>query len=362
MRYEAISRRQRSHMEFPGSINDIESGQPRNATAMSRTIPEPVIIAPEMQRLYHRAAQVAPARIPVLIVGETGVGKEHLAELIHTKSNRAHHPFIRINCAAITASLCETELFGHERGAFTGAERTKTGWLEAAGSGTVFLDEIGEMPVALQAKLLRALEANAAPRVGGTELRPIEARFVAASNRDLELEIEKGTFRRDLYHRIAGVQLRVPSLRQRTSEILPLAEAFARAAVRDQGRPTPQFSPAACQALLQHGWPGNIRELRNTIEAAVLFSSDGVIDVDELQLTSRLPTYLVDSTPPPVTIARDQGPVWGPARPSRDAIVWALAHCGGNQTLAAAQLGVGRRTLCRWLIRLSIPRPRKGNA
>jgi two-component system response regulator AtoC len=313
----------------------------------------PIVLHPEMERLYQRAEHVAAVRLPVLIIGETGVGKEHFAELIHIRSKRANQPFVRINCAAITPTLFESELFGHERGAFTGADRAKKGWLESAGSGTVFLDEIGEMPLAMQAKLLRALESGAAPRVGGTELRPITARFVSATNRDIETEVENGNFRRDLYHRIACVRLAIPPLRERTVEILPLAESFARAAAADPGVPVPAFSPAAREALLKYEWPGNIRELRNVIESAVLFAKNAVIDAEDLQLT--MPRYTPSRLPtnPTPTLGR---------RPATEVILSVLASCGGNQTLAAERLGVGRRTLCRWLVRLNIPRPRKGVA
>ena len=322
---------------------------------------QPIVLAVEMKHLYRRAEQVASSRIPVLIVGETGVGKEHLAERIHTHSPRAQHPFVRINCAAIAPSLFEAELFGHERGAFTGADRTKLGWLEAAGAGTVFLDEIGDIQLDLQAKLLRALETRAAPRVGGTTLRPIQARFVTASNRDLEAEVDRGCFRRDLFYRIAGVQLRVPPLRQRPTEVIPLAEAFVCQAARDNARAVPRFTGAAKEALLQHCWPGNIRELRNVINAAILFAEGPVIDAGHLQLTARV-SATPCPLPPHVAVGTPVQPGWGGLRLTRESIVSALADCGGNQTLAAAQLGVGRRTLCRWLVRLGLPRPRRGPA
>ena len=220
--------------------------------APSPAVPDsaPIVLDAEMQRLYREAEDLAVGRLPVLIVGETGVGKEHLAEVIHQASPRAGHPFVRINCAALTHSLFESELFGHERGAFTGGEREKPGLLEAAGRGTVFLDEVAELPLPLQAKLLRALEAGAAYRVGGLSPRPIQARFVSATNRDLTAAMASGELRADLYYRLAGSVLTVPPLRARRGEIVALAERFAAGAARELGRTGIEISDAARAALL----------------------------------------------------------------------------------------------------------------
>jgi transcriptional regulator with PAS, ATPase and Fis domain len=278
----------------------------------------------------------------VLIVGETGVGKEHLAEVIHQASPRAVHSFVRINCAALTHSLFESELFGHERGAFTGGEREKPGLLEAAGRGTVFLDEVAELPLPLQAKLLRALETGAAYRVGGLNPRPIQARFVSATNRDLTSAMASGELRADLYYRLAGSVLTVPPLRARRGEIVALAERFAAGAARELGQTGIQISDAARAALLARPWPGNVRELRNAIERAVLLARDGVIGPEHLPGTAAAPVA-------------DQRP--GPGD-RRARVLEALTACGGNQKLAAQRLGINRRTLARWLDRLAILRPR----
>jgi two-component system, NtrC family, response regulator AtoC len=303
--------------------------------APSPAVPDsaPIVLDAEMQRLYREAEDLAVGRLPVLIVGETGVGKEHLAEVIHQASPRAGHSFVRINCAALTHSLFESELFGHERGAFTGGEREKPGLLEAAGRGTVFLDEVAELPWPLQAKLLRALEAGAAYRVGGLNPRPIQARFVSATNRDPTSAMASGELRADLYYRLAGSVLTVPPLRTRRGEIVALAERFAAGA---------QISDAARAALLARSWPGNVRELRNAIERAVLLAREGVIGPEHLPGTAAAPVA-------------DQRPEAGDRRAR---VVEALAACGGNQKLAAQRLGINRRTLARWLDQLAILRPR----
>ena len=313
----------------------------------------PTLLAPldpEMQRLYGEATHLAVGRLPVLIVGETGVGKEHLAEVLHDRSPRAAQPFIRINCAAVTESLFESELFGHERGAFTGGDREKPGLLEAAGRGTVFLDEVGELPPVLQAKLLRALGTGAAHRVGGLSARTIEARFVSATNRDLAAAVAAGAFRVDLYHRLAGAVLRVPPLRARGSEIVPLAESFARAAAQDLGRAPVALTPDARAALRARPWWGNVRELRNVVERAVLLARDGSIT----------PAHLGDSAAPPPAPPAPPASLSAPDR--RAQVERALADAGGNQKRAAKHLGIDRRTLSRWLDRLAIARPRKPSA
>ena len=317
----------------------------------------PIVLDPEMERLYREAEELAAGRLPVLIVGETGVGKEHLAEAIHQAGPRAPHPFVRINCAAVTHSLFESELFGHERGAFTGGEREKPGLLEAAGRGTVFLDEVAELPLPLQAKLLRALESGGAHRVGGLVPRPIQARFVSATNRDLPSAIDLGQFRQDLFYRLAGSVLRVPPLRARPGEILPLAERFAASVARELGRGRVELLPEARQRLAAHGWPGNVRELRNALERAVLLARDGVIGVEQLEGALSAPAAAraaATGRPAPAAPADD------PARSaSRRAIVLeALAASGGNQKQAAQRLGINRRTLARWLDQLAIARPR----
>ncbi len=234
----------------------------------------PICADPAMKNLFDLAARVAAGTISVLVTGESGAGKEVLARAIHAASPRARGPLIEVNCAAISEQLIESELFGHERGSFTGAAGAKAGLIEAGSGGTLFLDEIGELSATAQAKLLRVVEDRRVLRVGATEARPVDVRFVAATNRDLEAEVAAGRFRGDLYYRLAGVVLEVPPLRERRADIEPLARAFVAAAARSLARPAPQLAPDALAALVAHDWPGNVRELRNAIERAVLLGGD----------------------------------------------------------------------------------------
>lgn len=240
-----------------------------------------------MRALYEQAARAARGAINVLIVGETGVGKEVLARAVHDLSPRARGPFLELNCAALPPSQLEGELFGHEKNAFTGANQARAGLLESADRGTLFLDEVGGLPQTLQAKLLRVLEDRKVTRLGGRAPRKLDVRFVAATNRDLEAEIGRGNFRRDLYFRLTGASLFVPPLRERADEIAPLAECFLVEVSRTFDRVEPLcLSLEALNYLVNYGWPGNVRELRNIIErAAVLASGDLIMPAD-------LPTHL----------------------------------------------------------------------
>jgi transcriptional regulator of acetoin/glycerol metabolism len=253
---DAVSRRQR-----PPSSNP-----PEDEAAESSA----------MAGVHELATLVAGSTISVLIMGETGVGKEVLAESLHRQSPRADKPLLRLNCAALSETLLESELFGHERGAFTGAVAQKRGLLETADGGTVFLDEIGELPPTVQVKLLRVIEERTVTRVGGLNSRSLDVRFVAATNRDLEVEVGRGTFRQDLFFRLNGVTIVIPPLRERRDEIERLAQAFLAAASRHRPRP-PRLSPEALGMLLAYSWPGNVRELRNVIERAVVLSKDDEI-------------------------------------------------------------------------------------
>ena len=236
--------------------------------------PAPIdpLVAPgsAMQRVHHLIDRVAPSLLSVLILGETGVGKELLAETIHRRSPRAARPFLRLNCAALSETLIESELFGYERGAFTGATQAKAGLLETADQGTVFLDEVGELPLTTQTKLLRVLEDRQVLRVGGLRAQPIDVRFVAATNRDLEAEVARGTFRQDLFFRLNGITLELPPLRERTDEIEGLARRFLAEASGRIGVPAPRLPAAILDLLRRYAWPGNIRELRNVMERAAL--------------------------------------------------------------------------------------------
>ena len=299
---------------------------------------EPVVIDTAMRRVYSLVERIADTPMTVLILGETGAGKEGVAEAIHKKSSRSPKPLIKLNCAALPETLLESELFGYERGAFTGAERRKVGFFEAADGGTLFLDEIGEMPLALQAKLLRVLERKVITRVGGTTEIATDARLVAATHRDLEAEVRAGRFRQDLLFRIGGFTLVVPPLRDRTAEIIPLAEHFARLTASEQGRPAPVFTDDARDALLGYAWPGNVRELKNAVERALILCGDRITAAD-------LPEKLRDAGQRirPVTPAADmRGHL---AEVERAAIVAALDAEDQNQTRAARRLGVSRRAL-----------------
>jgi DNA-binding NtrC family response regulator len=322
---------------------------------------------PEMRRVHLLAKRAAVSNINVLIVGETGVGKEVFAEIIHGLSPRSGKPFVRINCATLSPTLFEAELFGHDRGAFTDAREAKPGLLETAEGGTVLLDEIGELPLPLQAKLLRVIETREVMRVGAVKPRTIDVRFLAATNRVLEDEVARGAFRQDLYYRLNGISLLIPPLRARVDEIEPLARAFAENAAKLSERPVPALSPAAVRLLLSYAWPGNIRELRNTIERALLLSNGGAITPEDLPLEKMRGT--------PVSMERVPEAAPRAARslaiPSLDddtrldyeRIVESLSLCSGNQTRAAKLLGMSRRTFCARLKAYNIPRPRvNGNS
>ena len=321
----------------------------------------PVIADPAMVQLYRLVDKVAAGSINVLVLGETGAGKELVAEAVHRRSPRAQRPLVRINCAALSESLLESELFGHERGAFTGAMEAKPGLLESASGGTVLLDEVGELPLSTQAKLLRVLEERAVRRVGSLKLRPIDARFVAATNRSLEAEVEAGRFRKDLYYRLAAVALVVPPLRERRAEIAPLATAFARTAARQLGRAGSEvrISPAAMKRLEEYAWPGNIRELRNAVERAVLLAGGGPVDVEHLPLEKMSAVWLAPpiQAQPPAPAAEEGG--GGGEAAEKQRIVEALQRCAGNQTQAARLLGISRRTLLYRLDAFGLPRPQK---
>jgi transcriptional regulator with AAA-type ATPase domain len=247
-----------------------------------RPAQETVTEAPAIRNVYALAARAAAGQINVLILGETGTGKEVLATAIHRMSRRAQGPFVCINCAAISPGLLESELFGHEKGAFTGAVQAKEGLLEGAHGGTVFLDEVGEMPLGLQAKLLRVVETREVIPVGGVKARPIDVRFLAATNRDLEEEVSKKTFRQDLYFRLNGISLTVPPLRERPGDIEPLARSFVASAVKVLDRPAPALSEEALRLLGSYCWPGNVRELRNVMERAVLLCDGSEIGAEHL--------------------------------------------------------------------------------
>lgn len=306
-----------------------------------------------MRRLNRLARRVAASRINVLLLGETGVGKEVMANTLHRMSPRAAAPFMGINCASLTESLFESELFGFEKGAFTGATQAKPGLIEAAHKGTFFLDEVGEMPLPAQAKLLRVLELRAVHRVGSVRQTPVDVRFISATHRNLATEVAAGRFREDLYYRLNGISLVVPPLRERRDEVVPLARTFLADAAREAGfTAVPILSPEVMAWMQGYGWPGNIRELKNAMNRAVLLASEGVVQPEHLAVDDG---YAPSASSPGMPVAAPSGA----PQTERDRILAALAACGGNQTRAAKQLGISRRTLTSRLNEFGLPRPRK---
>jgi DNA-binding NtrC family response regulator len=328
-----------------------------------------VIVDERMREIYRLAEKAAGGVINVLVLGETGVGKEVLAETVHKASKRVGGPFLCLNCAALTENLLESELFGHERGAFTDAKTAKTGLLEAASGGTVFLDEIGEMSPTLQAKLLRVIETKQVTRVGGVKPVSIDVRFVSATHRDLVQEIRDKRFRSDLYYRLNGLCLQIPPLRERRSEIRPLCDGFLARLARESGLArVPCLTDDAAALLETYSWPGNIRELRNVMERALLLSDGDDIEPDHLPLETLSAPVEVGTVAMNLVaqaqVQMDEAPVtddrWNAKeKAERARIIDALRAEGGNQTRAAKKLGISRGTLLARLERFEISRPQK---
>ncbi len=301
---------------------------------------------PSSTSLADLVPRIAKSGINVLVVGETGAGKEVMARRIHGSSQRAAGPFVAINCGAMPEALLESELFGHEAGAFTGAIAAKPGILETAHRGTVFLDEVGELPPLAQVKLLRVLEDRRVQRVGGLAPREVDVRFLAATHRDLRADVASGRFREDLYYRLSGITLAIPPLRDRLAELPRLVDEFVAKAAADSGRAPPRVSPAAFVRLREHPWPGNIRELRNVIERAVVLCDTATIEPDQLVFEPLVSTHGTDDDEPATPDERAR-------------ILAALQACAGNQTRAAEQLGISRKTLGLKMDALGIARPQK---
>ncbi len=286
-----------------------------------------------MKQALALAAQVAARPTTVLLTGESGVGKEVVARFIHRRSPRAEEPFVAINCAALAENLLESELFGHEKGAFTGAIQSRRGRFEMAHGGTLFLDEIAEMSVNLQAKLLRVLQEQQFERVGGTRAILVDVRVIAATNKDLKHAIEEKTFREDLYYRLNVFPIHLPALRERREDILPLAEHFARKIAARMGRSFSSFSPEARTVLQRHHWPGNVRELQNAVERALIVTEDDILEPADLPLQPfSSPTPQMH---PPPTLAEIE----------RTAILEALTRNNGERRATAHELGISLRTL-----------------
>jgi transcriptional regulator with GAF, ATPase, and Fis domain len=323
-------------------------------------IPGLVLEDPTMKRLHALIEMVAPTTIPVLVLGETGVGKESIAEAIHTRSTRAGKPLLRLNCAALPESILEGELFGYERGAFTGAVSAKAGLFESADGGTVFLDEVGDMPLVTQAKLLRVLEVGEVLRLGSVKPKTVDVRVVAATNRDLQAMIPAGAFRADLFFRLNGLSFTVPPLRDRPRDVGPLAKLFVARFCERNGRRAVSVTDDAVRALEARPWPGNVRELKAFVERATLLSPSAALDARAI---AALDDPLLASSP-----SRPSGPPPAPAAPAGTAlageteserITRVLTEFAGNQSRAAKALGISRRSFMKKLDKYGIVRPRK---
>ncbi len=292
--------------------------------------------SPEIQTVFKKVQQIAASRATVLVTGESGTGKELIAAAIHQSSPRNSGPFVKLHCAALAESLLESELFGHERGAFTGADRRREGRFEQANGGTLFLDEIGEISPAVQVKLLRVLQEREFERVGGNQTVQTDVRVIAATNRDLKEMVDKGLFREDLFYRLNVIDLHMPPLRHRRSDVAPLADHFMRKYARDNGKQVIQFSDAALGRLLSYDWPGNVRELENVIERAVVLTTTDTIDVGELP---------PEMKPTGQEVLGPQIPGWKLEDIERYAILRTLEAHGGSTGKAADALGISVRKI-----------------
>ena len=312
----------------------------------------PLIIgnSPAMTRLMETVVQVAASEATVMITGESGTGKELVAAAIHHSSPREAGPFVKVNCAAITETLLESELFGHEKGAFTGADRLKEGRFVQANEGSLFLDEVGEMPISMQVKLLRVLQERELTRVGGEAVIPVDVRLIVATNQDLLQMVAQGSFREDLYYRLNVVELKTPPLRQRREDIPLLAAHFLSHFAEKNRKSVDQFTPRAMDLLIHHTWPGNVRELMNTIERAVVLSRSTCLDEDDFTGLTADPSdsgtvSFAGSTPFDVPLEEIE----------KDAIAHTLASAKGNKSEAARRLGITRKTLREKLKKYNLP-------
>ena len=324
---------------------DRRRGEPENKVVRARLRGEKKVLlpgrSPLMERVFEQARRVAKTNATVLITGESGTGKELIAQLIHRESLRVRGPFIPVNCAGLTESIIESELFGHVKGAFTGAVKAKKGKFELAEGGTLFLDEIGEVPLNVQVKLLRVLQEREIERVGGEEPIKIDVRLICATHRNLETMVESREFREDLYYRIKVIPLRLPALRERPEDVMDLAEHFRERSNARNQRSVARFSDAARETLLAHAWPGNVRELENLVEQAVVLADGDTIDIDLIpeEVSGERGPSDVLRIPVGTTLAQTE----------RELILETLKKAGGNKTKAAKMLGIGVRTLYRKL-------------
>lgn len=322
-------------------------GEERPRPAAPEETPPPAGLGPDLAKIYHRAGKVARGDVPVLILGESGAGKEVLARWVHARSRRARGPFLAVNCAALPRELLEAELFGIEKGVATGVE-ARAGILERASNGTVFLDEVGDMAPEIQAKVLRVLENTSLYRVGGKNPVQVDVRFLAATNRDLEVLVEEGGFRRDLFHRLAAFQVKIPPLRERREEIPSLAARFFYRELAKSGVTSPGITRGALGALVRYPWPGNVRELQNEIaKSALLLEPGEPLEIEHLSERIRHPPEGA-ATSPPLTLEETV------VRAEREAFAVALAAAQGDAARAMDLLGVSKTTYYRKLKELGL--------
>ncbi len=308
-------------------------------------------VSPAMQEVFATIRQAAPTRATVLIQGESGTGKELVARALHQCSPRRDGPFVPVHCASLSPTLLESELFGHEKGAFTGAVERRRGRFELADGGTLFLDEIGEIDAALQVKILRVLEERKFERVGGTETLHVDVRLVAATNRDLKQKVADGTFREDLFYRLYVVNLTLPPLRDRDGDVVLLAQHYLKSLAAENGKPGLSLAPEALDALAAYPWPGNVRELRNVIERMVVLGAGPVLTARDLPPAVRAAAAPAPATTRAGRVLRDA---------ERQLILEALRRHKDNRTQAAQDLGISRRTLHRKLNEFGLRTPRDG--
>ena len=337
---EEVARKVRRLVEHRALVG--ENARLRRALQQPADGHDLVAVSPAMSAVADWVRRAAATRATVLLTGETGTGKEVVARAIHQKGPDADQPFLAVNLAALPETMVESELFGHERGAFTGAERRREGLLRAAGAGTVFLDEVAELPSSAQAKLLRALESREVQPLGSDATATFEARVVAATNRDLALEAQAGRFREDLYYRLNVLRIRLPPLRERPEDIPGLVSSLLARHGSRPGARIPAVSPEALRALCRHPWRGNVRELSNVLERATILADDGRIDLDQL------PDDVRESAAPRLSLPEAVD------RFERSHIALVLRLCDGNRERAAEELGISAATLYRRLERLGL--------
>ncbi len=324
---------------------EIEKSKPPSRDVPVSRDPAMLDILARIDTLSHRSSHAK-----VLLLGESGVGKELLARRIHQTSLRRDEPFVPVNCAAIADTLFEREFFGHKRGAFTGAVIDEPGYFELAHRGTLFLDELGDLPIDMQAKLLRVIEDGHVRRLGDSAVRIVNVRIIAATNKHLEDDVERGSFRLDLFHRLNSVEMYVPALRERRADIPALAEYLLATQCAEHDLPVPRMAPETLECLLDYHYPGNVRELRQALLSAVLQCSGDVVRPEHL------PRRMVEGRQ---GLARDTNSRRSKQAAERERICWALEKMAGNQTRAAKLLGMPLRTFVSRLVRYGIPRPKQ---